>query len=112
MSFRSGKWTEAMDKRRFLFANDGFMLYYHAVCYLFGFGDVVIDHANAIKLFNQSAKRGVGEALVGLGWMAEKGYGMPQSSERARQYYDEARSMGAKGVPEINVQSAEKGDAV
>ena len=112
LSFYLGKWTEAMDKRYFLFVKDGFMLYYHAVCYLFGFGGVAVDHAKAAKLFLLSAKRGVGEALVGLGWMAENGYGMPQSSERARQYYDEARSMGAKGVSEINVQSAEKGDAV
>lgn len=92
-----------MSKRCLVFAGDNYIRYFYAVCYLFGLGGVSVDYAKAGKLFLLSAKRGVGEALVGLGWMAEKGYGMPQSSERARQYYDEARSMGAKGVPEINV---------
>ena len=100
--FRDGRWTEALGQRLPSYDSDGLLLYYCAVCCLFGFGDVAVDHAKALRLFNQSAKNGVGEALVGLGWMAEKGLGMPQSLERAKQYYTEAKSMGANGVPEID----------
>ena len=98
--FQAGKWTEAMDIRYMLFANDNYVLYYHAICYLFGFGGMTVNYAQSEKLFLQSARRGVGEALVGLGWMAENGLGMSRSHERAVQYYAEARTMGIHLVQE------------
>ena len=98
--FQAGKWTEAMDIRYILFANDSFVLYYHAIGYLCGFGGMTVDYAQAEKLFLQSARRGVGEALVGLGWMAENGLGMSRSHECAVQYYAEARAMGIHLVQE------------
>lgn len=100
--FRDGRWTEALGQRLASYDDDGCLLYYCGICCLFGFGGVTVDYAKAGHLFLLSAKHGVAEALIGLGWMAEKGYSMPQSHERAKQYFAEARSMGAKGVPEID----------
>ncbi len=89
-----------MDKRRFLFAKDGFMLYYHAICNLFGLGGVPVDYAKAGNLFLQSAKRGVAEALVGLGWMAGNGLVMSQSWGWACVPEASGAKHGARGVTE------------
>ncbi len=98
--FSNGRWHKALNYKRLICSGDGGVLYYKAICHLLGLGGLPINYDVATTLLHKGATLGVAESLVALGWMAEKGMGMPQSTERAKQYYEEARSMGAKDVPE------------
>ncbi len=100
--FRNKKWTEAMKRGCFLFAHDGYLLYYQAACFLFEFGGCKKDNKLARSLFAHSARQGVAESHVALGWMADMGMGMSRDPARAKHHYDEARAMGARKIPEIS----------
>ena len=106
--FRNKQWTKAMKRGCFLFAKDGYLLYYQAACFLFGFGGCKKDEKLARKLFYHSARRDVAEAFVALGWMADRGIGIARNPVLAKHHYEAARSRGAKKIPEISRIEANK----
>jgi serine/threonine protein kinase/TPR repeat protein len=84
--FSIGSWNVAMNMRN-VYLRDSFVLYYLGVYNLYDQKNYVI----AEKQFTESADRGVPEALIGLGWMAENGWGKPQNKALAQKLYDEAK---------------------
>jgi hypothetical protein len=66
---------------------------------LFGRG-TVRDAVKAEALFRQSAAQGNGNACYNLGWMYEKGDGVPQNSQLAQRWYRE-------GVSRNSISSSE-----
>lgn len=62
--------------------------------YYYGFGDVLEDHAEAFKLYQQAAKLGSGEAYLQLGSMFEEGEGCRKDNQKALENYKLAASKG------------------
>ena len=89
-SFTQGNWQTTM-KAKNIYAKDSFVLYYTGVGYLYGLGNVRQDYARAEKCFSQSAVNGNPAALIGLGWMAENGFGKPKNIVLAQQLYRDAK---------------------
>ena len=84
--FSQGSWILALNTKN-VYLRDSFVLYYLGVCNLY----VRQNYVTAEKLFAESVDRGVPEALIGLGWMAENGWGKPQNKELAQKLYAEAK---------------------
>lgn len=90
--FSQGSWILALNTKN-VYLRDSFVLYYLGVCNLYVRQnyDVRQNYVTAEKLFAESVDRGVPEALIGLGWMAENGWGKPQNKELAQKLYAEAK---------------------
>ena len=90
--FSQGSWILALNTKN-VYLRDSFVLYYLGVCNLYVRQnyDVRQNYVTAEKLFAESVDRGVPEALIGLGWMAENGWGKPQNKELAQKFYAEAK---------------------
>ena len=90
--FSQGSWILALNTKN-VYLGDSFVLYYLGVCNLYVRQnyDVRQNYVTAEKLFAESVDRGVPEALIGLGWMAENGWGKPQNKELAQKLYAEAK---------------------
>ena len=91
--FSRGNWNSAMNAKN-VYMRDSFVLYYLGVANLY----VQQNYANAEKLFSESAECGVPEALIGLGWMAENGWGKPKNMLLAQRLYREAEEQMQKRI--------------
>ena len=85
--FSRGNWNSAMHSKN-VYMRDPFVLYYLGVANLY----IRQNYANAEKLFSESAECGVPEAMIGLGWMAENGWGKPKNMLLAQRLYREAQT--------------------
>lgn len=83
--FSRGNWNSAMHAKN-VYMRDSFVLYYLGVANLY----IRQNYADAEKFFSESAECGVPEALIGLGWMAENGWGKPKNMLLAQRLYREA----------------------
>ena len=83
--FSRGNWNSAMNAKN-VYMRDSFVLYYLGVANLY----IHQNYVNAERLFSESAECGVPEALIGLGWMAENGWGKPKNMLLAQRLYREA----------------------
>lgn len=91
--FSRGNWNSAMHAKN-VYMRDSFVLYYLGVANLY----IRQNYANAEKLFSESAECGVPEALIGLGWMAENGWGKPKNMLLAQRLYREAEEQMQKRI--------------
>ncbi|MBR3777975.1 MAG: protein kinase [Kiritimatiellae bacterium] len=91
--FSRGNWNSAMNAKN-VYMRDSFVLYYLGVANLY----IQQNYANAEKLFSESAECGVPEALIGLGWMAENGWGKPKNMLLAQRLYREAEEQMQKRI--------------
>ena len=93
MDFSFGNWNSAMYAKN-VYMRDSFVLYYLGVANLY----IQQNYANAEKLFFESAECGVPEALIGLGWIAENGWGKPKNMLLAQRLYREAEAQMQKRI--------------
>ena len=91
--FSRGNWNSAMHAKN-VYMRDSFVLYYLGVANLY----IQQNYANAEKHFSESAECGVPEALIGLGWMAENGWGKPKNMLLAQRLYREAEEQMQKRI--------------
>jgi TPR repeat protein len=84
-----------------VYMRDSFVLYYLGVANLY----IQQNYANAEKLFSESAECGVPEALIGLGWMAENGWGKPKNMLLAQRLYREAEDQIQNRIEELKIKS-------
>ena len=91
--FSRGNWNSAMHAKN-VYMRDSFVLYYLGVANLY----IRQNYANAERLFSESAECGVPEALIGLGWMAENGWGKPKNMLLAQRLYREAEEQMQKRI--------------
>jgi hypothetical protein len=86
LAFSQGFWHRAMSTKN-VYRGDPFVLYYLGVGHLY----IRQDYGRAEKLFSLAAESGVPEALIGLGWMAENGWGVVKNKPFAQRLYNEAK---------------------